>query len=343
MRQDADPVAIIEAAYKFDEDLQSWLGQLGRAALPAFDRGLGLLAFSFDASDIHHVVCSEQVPIGAATEEMARNATAMNAEVPSEILAHVLLSLAGYGTASELSGLGEGFRDDPFYKKYAHPVGMYDFLGVIGLNPPGTGVAVGTPLRDVSTTTPAERNLWTKIAAHIAAAARLREVAFDDRSEGSPLEDAEAILAPNGRIEHATGQASGKHARQELSVAVRGIESARGPLRRRDPLEALERWPSLLGRRWTIHGTQDSDGKRFLVARVNNPRPEKLAQMSLPERQVAWYCAQDHSEELIAYELGMQPEEVVVHLRSLAQEFGVERREELGPLLRTLIFSPESE
>lgn len=338
MGQQPDLVSIIEGAYQNVEDDTEWLRGVGEATQLALDQGLGLLAFSFDASDPGHVICSEQVPIGAAPEELARSATAMNKEVPSELLARIFLSMSSFGTASELSGQGEAILEDPYYQRFAHPFGMYDFRGLIGFNPPGTGVAMGSPLPSVQQSSAAEREVWTRVAAHIAAAARLRELHRPAHRADNPLEDAEAIFNPSGKLEHAEGLAAReKGAREELAEAVRRVERARSPLRRKDGVEAIENWPSLFHGRWTIHQFEDTDGRKLLVARVNMPRPEALEDLTLAERQVVWCCAQNHPDDLIAYELGMTVGEVCQHLESVAVRFGAQSRQELCAVLAELL------
>jgi DNA-binding CsgD family transcriptional regulator len=71
--------------------------------------------------------------------------------------------------------------------------------------------------------------------------------------------------------------------------------------------EALLLWPGLVARRWSLVDRFESDGRRFIVARRNEPRPAGPLALSLRERQVLGHMVQGDSVKLTAYSLGVSP------------------------------------
>jgi DNA-binding NarL/FixJ family response regulator len=99
-----------------------------------------------------------------------------------------------------------------------------------------------------------------------------------------------------------------------LREGVRAIERARGPLRRRDPREAIELWRGLVAGLWSLVDHFDSDGRRYLVAHRNDPRTPDPRGLTERERQIVAYADLGQSNKHIAYQLGLSPSTVAVHL-----------------------------
>jgi DNA-binding CsgD family transcriptional regulator len=151
---------------------------------------------------------------------------------------------------------------------------------------------------------------------------------------GRPLEDgAEAILRPDGTIEHAEEPAKAPRKRATLRRFAIEIDRARSRLRRDDPDRALEVWTALTSGRWTLLDHFDKDGRRYLVARRNDPRIAEPFALSERERQVVAYAARGQSCKLIGYELGLSPSVVSRELASAMSKLGVRGRAELVALL----------
>jgi DNA-binding CsgD family transcriptional regulator len=136
----------------------------------------------------------------------------------------------------------------------------------------------------------------------------------------------EAVLAPNGRVLHATGAAV--HKRQSLAEAVVAMDRAR--LRRVPEDEALRLWNALVDGRWSIVEVVERDGKRLLLARPNgiDASPDLLSLTEL-ERDVAWLISMGHSYKYIAYELGISPSMVVRRLSTAMQKLRIRSRHDL--------------
>jgi hypothetical protein len=103
--------------------------------------------------------------------------------------------------------------------------GAQDAIGIVAGDPSGHGVVVHAMRRARSRLAPGERQLWTRVAAHIAAGYRLRR--------GMP--SADAVLSPSGRVEHAEGAATGAPERAALGEGARDRSSARQAAPRRRP------------------------------------------------------------------------------------------------------------
>jgi DNA-binding NarL/FixJ family response regulator len=82
--------------------------------------------------------------------------------------------------------------------------------------------------------------------------------------------------------------------------------------------------------RWTLLEHFDRGGRRYLVARRNEPRVRGTLALSPREEQVAGYAALGHPVKLIAYELGLSSSTVSEHLQSAMHKLGIETRAELA-------------
>jgi DNA-binding NarL/FixJ family response regulator len=164
--------------------------------------------------------------------------------------------------------------------------------------------------------------VWTRIAAHLAAAVRLRR-------EVGHTRPVEAVLSPSGRLEHAESPAQGADVRAALTDGAVRIDRARGSLRRRDPEEAVEIWRALVAGRWSLVDHFDHDGRRFLLARRNEPSGGTLAGLTAQEHEVLALAALGHTNKLIAYQLGLSPSAVAMRLSRVARTLGVRTRVQL--------------
>jgi DNA-binding CsgD family transcriptional regulator len=166
-------------------------------------------------------------------------------------------------------------------------------------------------------------HVWSRVAAHLAAACRLR-----DRTASAP-ETADAVLSPSGRLEQAEPCAQDAASRAALTESAKRIDRARGSVRRRDPVEAMELWRALVDGRWSLVDHFDHDGRRFLFARRNEATASRSARLSLKEREVLAHAALGHTNKFIGYQLGLAPSSVAMHLSRCARKLGARSRVEL--------------
>ncbi len=208
-------------------------------------------------------------------------------------------------------------------------------LGVNGLDASLRGCAIARfQMRsDAPPIDAAEMATWGHVAAHLAPGARLVHML----ASGRPLlDEPEAVLAPGGKIVHADGAAKSATARAALRDAARSADRARTKRGRADERDAIEAWGALVAGRWSLVDAFDRDGRRYVVARPNEPDPavELESALSRRELQVARAAALGHADKLIAYELGLAPSTVARLLARARAKLGARNRVELVARLR---------
>ncbi len=325
---DVDPVAILESAYRAeegDDDDTAWLTRIVELARPALDEGLGAAGFFYDVSNPNDMRVWAPVLLGTPPGAMEA-LYALNASAPTDLARQLYRPTAMSATLSERFGIGRRVLDEPLHRELLAPLGVLDFVSVSATDPSGAGCLIGAPLPSLAHVTRRDAALWNRIAAHIAAGSRLRRVRATARSTDIPPA-AEAILSPSGRIEHAEEVAKSRDAREALQAATRDMDRARGRLRRSDPAEALGIWTALVSGRWTLVDHFDHDGRRYVVARKNDPDVTPSADiLTRRERQVVSYAAMGQSNKLIAYTLGLSASTIAMHLSNAAAKLGVKSR-----------------
>jgi DNA-binding CsgD family transcriptional regulator len=180
------------------------------------------------------------------------------------------------------------------------------------------------------------RAIWNRIAGHIAAGLRIRRSSHSSDT-ASPTQSSaeEAVLSSDGRVQHASGQAQHAEARDQLTHAVRTMALARGQLRHDHPARALELWQPMVNARWTLVDRFEHDGRRYILARENEPQARGPQSLTTRERQVAGLAAIGHSSKLVAYELGIADSTARVLLARAMRKLGAHSRDDLPHLLGT--------
>lgn len=321
-----DAVAVVEASYDFATGDTEWLENLLDTVGPELDRGFGLGAWryrvgrDFEPSTIVHRNMPPGVLelLGAELREHGdRAGRAHSAALP-------------FATASQALGIpAKDVATHPLFVSTWHAHGVRDCGGINAFDPSGTGVLISIPQPDVRRPSRAEATRWSRIAAHIVAGARLRD-SLD--APGNVVERAEAVLSPGGRVLHAEPEAQSAAAQETLRAYARDIDRARGRLRHHDEDEALSLWRALIGGRWSLVDHFDSDGRRFVVARKNEPAVRDPRTLSRRERQVLAYALLGHPLKLIAYELGIGISTVAAHRASAMRKLGDPPMHELARL-----------
>jgi DNA-binding CsgD family transcriptional regulator len=231
-------------------------------------------------------------------------------------------------TGSQLMGMRREFRKQPHMKRYVQQFGMYDSIWITAAEPSGLGCGFHAGRAKIAWATPSELHRWGRLAAHISTALRLRVALCDGRARHS-LPAPEAVIDPEGKIHHASGAANTNSAREKLRHSVLMLERLRRDTRATDPTAALLDWKALVAGRWSLVDQIDADGRRYIIARQNDPVAPGPETLTAREKQVAGFAKLGHHNKLIAYELGIADSTVRVLLARAAAKLGVGSRDEL--------------
>jgi len=327
----ANPIDVVEAAYEFERNDADWLRNLAGILRPLVDGGRGLAAYTFDFTSAtpvpEHPLLIGMEPIDWASVLRMGRVSARFAEMTRVMHVHPEPFGALLDEARR-AGLGD-LRDDPEGAEFFR-TGIGDVVSLRTIEPGGKGVIFAGIHSEQHRVDRRSVRLWSRVAAHVAAARRLRSVA------ALPDDDAEAVLNPSGRIDDARGEGATPSAREALRAAVLRQERARGRERRTDPARATEAWTALVSGRWSLVDRFERGGRRFIVAHRNThalPDPRSLTER---ERTVAHLAALGKSNKLIAYEVGLGESTVATHLATAMRKLGVKSRIDLVQLLRGL-------
>ena len=322
-----DWITLLEACYSLDGDDPAWLARLVGCAAQQQWPGRTAVAFTFDLHASGLVMKDLQV------------------HGPPEVHAHVRAAMQGasargidtlyrsnvvVGTMSEL--IFSRIPDDQAMFREATAGTVADVLGVVAHSGTGRGVVLNAVLDASRRSTPTERRRWTRCAAHIGAALRLRALGQGLALDAAPVE---AIFDGGGKLHDARDGAAARTARETLRQAVRQVDQARTAVGRRDADAALEAWEGLVRGRWSLVDRFDSDGRRFVVAVRNDPLHPDPRGLSPRERQVAEYVGLGRSAKEIGYLLGVCAASVENSTRRAQAKLGLGSRVEL-----TAFFSP---
>jgi DNA-binding CsgD family transcriptional regulator len=200
--------------------------------------------------------------------------------------------------------------------------GVTDMVGVNGLDPSGRGVML-TIVDRHRTRSSRTQDVWHRLAAHISAGNRLRTT-LESLAQGvdDAARHAEAVLSSSGKVEHATGEAEPRSAREALRDALVRIDASRSE--RDDARRSIDLWRGLVAGRWSLVEHFERDGKRYYLAHKNDPEVAPDRALTERERQVLGYAELGHSNKLIAYELGLSSSTVSSLLRNARRKLGTQ-------------------
>lgn len=323
-----DSIRILEAVYAPAPTEQSWLTGIGEYFQP-FTPGLGALVTSWDlGAPVPALRRAVTVGMGDDLASLFRYMYELLARERTRLLPALLAPqpsvacwMIALGRKFSLFPQDEGAR----LRDALGRAGCEDSLGVLSRERSGATVLVSIPVARLAPVPSRTLSQLSRVTAHVCSAIRLRA-----RAAG---EDVEAWIDPSGKVRDARGPAQERDARENLTTAVRAVERARGRLRRTDPEEALELWRALFDGRWSIVEQVESDGRRILLARRNEPGVAAPRSLSPGERDVLAYAAMGHSNKYVAYLLGISTGAVASRLASAIRKLGVSSRREAIALL----------
>jgi DNA-binding CsgD family transcriptional regulator len=304
----ADAIAVVEAAYELGAPEETWMRLIVERALalvPGARRGT---AYTIDISNVAAPAFGMPVNVGFGPRFDRRLLDAMNTD------GSILVKLARQKVGTLTETLGSRLEGTPM-GDFVLEQGSPDAVGWVALDAEGRGMVVATDLPAVTRLPRALRSRWELVGAHLAAARRLRSAAARKHAD-------ECVVTPEGRVVHAEGKAVPRAVRERLREMVVARDRARTQASRADPDAALECWPGLVAGRWSLVDRFERDGRRYIVARCNEPRPPGPLCLTLRERQVLGHMLQGDSLKLTAYALGLDASTVSSLAASLRLKLG---------------------
>jgi DNA-binding CsgD family transcriptional regulator len=312
-----DAVGVVEAAYDLDAEEEEWLRALAQIA--GLDAGLGMVAYVHDErlwADPVNARQQQRLYCWNASPGFLQASYGTMRSLPAEWIRWAHACAPPVTTVAEMTG-----AEDNVINQRTRRLGGTDGPGVFARDAMGRCAVFQGVSSEIVRLTDAERRLWERLTVHIGAGLRLR--AF--LGARPTLEDpsVEAVLDPGGRCVEARAGARARSARAALREAARLIDRARGANGRSAPEDALELWRGLTAGRWSLVDHFDSDGRRFVVARRNEPEVTDPRTLTLRQRQVAALAATGRASKLIAYTLGISDSAVSAHLREALRRLGL--------------------
>lgn len=310
-----DVVSVVEAAYDLAGDLRGWLAGLGAAARPLLDDGLGLLAYTVDRRRASEDWLDDPVAIGADAA-FAKALVEVHRHRPPAVRVRPYIGATSVHTASEIfAPRGGAALVREAGARAAARFGVADVLRIAAWADPWFGCVLAVPLGRTSRVDRSRARRWSRVAAHVGAALRLRRA----------LSSTDAVLTTDGRIHHASQRLS-RTARELLRVAVVERERASARLRRSDPDQVLASWRALVAGRWSLVDRFERDGRRYVVAMADPALANDPRGWTAQECAVAPLVARCASNKLIAAELGIAEGTAAAHVASLRRKTGARAR-----------------
>jgi len=312
-----DLLEIVEAAYRMDENTSSWIRDILKLFSVWVGDGVGLFGYVYDVCVDGIVTPGDFAAFECSEEQMRLLPRVATLHEPAFIRRALERD---FSAASTLPGWRSS-RGRP----YAVRAGVSDVWMILGRNAVNRGCGIFVNRRCEVPPPSGDQALFARIAVHIAAAHRLRE----RLCVADVTARAEAIIDPDGKIQHALGAAKLGRSREALRDAVLSVDRARGKARKKDPERALSAWKGLVSARWTLIDHFESDGRRYVLAQENEPDPRSGPELSPRERQVLANAALGRSNKEIAYALGLAHSTVRVLLTRAARKLGATSRGQL--------------
>lgn len=302
-----DPLALVEHGYQTRSGISDWIRELAAPISHLADSAaLGWIVARISSEGADHIYAHSLS--GASDADILRETrNAMAAGNPGGRLAtsivHALRMQGIYSTVETAGTLVRG--------KGGERVKLMDTHSVV-MRCGGHTVVFISLARQLVSISPGERALWRRLTAHLAAGCRLA-----GREDSTAASDVEAVLDPNGsRLLHAEGDGRTSTHRELLRKAACDMERARRRRGSVDADQALELWRGLVMGRWSLVDHFDSDGKRFILARKNEPDQPGSPSLTERQRQILFYVGAGWSNKEIGYVLGLAESTVGVHLRN---------------------------
>jgi DNA-binding CsgD family transcriptional regulator len=326
---DRAALELVSAAYRVHGSMAAWLRTILEAATPLLRPDTGLIGTTFRVfPDGRIFFSSDLVRTDDVPPEAVEFMRGLGGEHTPPHVHAATLDRAPLDTASAAYRrfYGADFADWDFVQGW-RDLGLHDQLVAKAYDPTGAGCHILAQMRHVTAQPTKHVQEWNHVLTHVLAGMRLQmDLAALSTNQ-------EAVITPEGRVLHAEDAAKPLACREALRGAALRMDRARTGAGKADAGRALREWHALVAGRWSLLDSFESDGRRYLVARRNDPRLGFPRALSQRERQVAAYAARGHSNKFIAYALGLAPSTVSSHLTAAMRRLGARHRGDLAALL----------
>ncbi len=324
-RNDLALVDAVEVAYRLTPDRETWLASVVEAAGPSLGGGAGVIGFFYDVNVPVRAWFDGGASYGLGASEMSFLRTLFaDAERTDVGRIHRRLPIPDLPRFGRLSEFLDGpTRNAEEARSLVARLGVRDVVGVHVPIGEARGLLFNVFETDQRSVPKARVPTIAKLAAHLGAAARLREL-------GSGRTEA-AVFRPDGRLFHVTdGQPA--QARGLLGERVRKWLAARAGR----ATSQLDAWTPLVDGHWSIVERLERDGRRFIVVHENGPELRDPRALSARERAVVQLVALGDANKHIGYELGLPLGTVAHAIHNAARKLGVRTRADLVRHVRLL-------
>ncbi|HXX67987.1 MAG TPA: helix-turn-helix transcriptional regulator [Polyangiaceae bacterium] len=328
-----DLVGVVEGLYRIDLPRDEWLAGATVLLRPLLDRhGLGILANFYECQDpcsyVPYRSVVHDVPFALAKRYFAYASQPHPTFIADSVLSRRCYFCCRIPRGSDIRSVIAEIREE----------GAVDKLTLNTVEPDGSGCCFGSFQGDASPLSARASVALTRVAGHLGAAYRLRR-RFE--STGVSSAAASAVMAPNGSVHHAVGDASGRRERERLGAAARAMDRARSRPRRNDSLKAIQEWKALVGRRWILLDHVERDGRRFVLAVESKPAVDPIDLLSPRERDVIRAVLRGQTYKAIAHELSLAVSTVRVLIARASAKLRARSRADL--LDKAAVLAPQPE
>lgn len=315
-------LSVVDAAYDLEAPDDEWLANLMTAAYAAFDRGFGVgaMAFEHGPGGSRYFGTSPVFvnPVPNLMAAMARGSDVSSAEDARAMIGPPCTSLSrSYRQVGDPEG--------KTMRRVFEASGLESVKDILIVNAhevEGRTLTITIPVGRVMSPTPGVANGMARVARHIATALRLRHAIGADHAHVRSFQP-DAVFDQRGACVHAEGDTRTPRELDSLTTAIGNLVRRREHLQRSDPDRVVDLWKALIAGRWSVVAAIDSDGRRHLLVKKNEPELPEPAALSGGDRHLLALFALGHSAKLVAYELGLSPSNVSLRLHAALGKLGM--------------------
>lgn len=309
-----------EEMYHLDRTPADWLERVTRVVRPLLDHGrLGVIANLYRCPDPCDYKAGRAVVLDCPSSIMREYFNYVQTPAPL-FIADTVLSRSEWmlHDLPRWCDVAERFQ--------SRRDGIVDKITINAVERDGEGVSLGSFLTERRALDKQQRAVLRKLARHLAAAHRLM---CRRRARGMALGPRDALLAPDGKVQHVGQAFGGREHLATLARAARAIDKTRAERERHSKHLSDDAWVPFIDGRWTLVDWFERNGRRFVLAAENLPQAPSVLLLSARERDVVRCALRGLHNKAIAYELGLADSTVRVLIARACSKVGVSSRRHL--------------